>query len=762
MKRQVFPLVSRAVLVAAAPFVALGCQGPRIDSSGAAVHGQGLPLQGWLSWRGPLQTGASLEQDLPEQVAPESDSETWTHELAGRGTPVIGGGRVYALGYAGEGEELQEILVCLEESTGKKLWEHHFTDFLTDIIYYRFSIGSPTIDPATGKVFCWSTAGLLNCFTADGQLVWQHSMSSEYGRLTFPNGRTGAPLVDGDLVIVHTPTAGWGPHAPARDRFYAFDKNSGEPIWSSTPGGPPKDASFSFPVLATENGRRVLYAGLAGGHVVCVDVRTGDPLWRYQIAIGGVSTSPVLHGDSVIAIHGKENLDSSTIGRMVAIKRGARPAVGASPAVLTKNHERWRNRLTGFSSSPVLVGNRVYQTVMTGELQCVSAESGEVLWHEKLAPDQIHASPAAGDGKLYVPMNNGSFHIIRPTNEGPEILQQVQLEGNCLAAPAIANGRIYVHTTSKLYCFGKGALAVVPPAPRPPAMPVGAATRLQVVPGDTVVVVGDEIPFRARSLDANGQVVAKAVASVGWSGLPAGATIRDGKLRVASGAQPATSLLKASAGGLVGTARLRIVAQLPYSEDFDSFPVKPHPKEPSVEVGPSPSYWVNAGRKWEVRKLDGNKVLARTLDNPIFQRTISLIGHPRMSNYTVQADLLADGNRRSMSSVGVVNQRYQIVLLGNYQEIEISSNMELLRRTVSFPWQRGIWYRMKTRVDVGDDGSGWIRAKVWQRDQPEPDAWTIEVEHSHAHTNGSPGLYGFTPQSRFRAYIDNVSVTPND
>ena len=66
----------------------------------------------------------------------------------------------------------------------------------------------------------------------------------EFARLTFPNGRTGGPCIDGDLVIIHAITANWGKHGPARDRFYAFDKHNGDLVWSSTPGITPKDSSF--------------------------------------------------------------------------------------------------------------------------------------------------------------------------------------------------------------------------------------------------------------------------------------------------------------------------------------------------------------------------------------------------------------------------------------------------------------------------------------------------------------------------------------
>ena len=47
--------------------------------------------------------------------------------------------------------------------------------------------------------------------------------------------------------------------------------------------------------------------------------------------------------------------------------------------------------------------------------------------------------------------------------------------------------------------------------------------------------------------------------------------------------------------------------------------------------------------------------------------------------YRPQADLMSDGNRRTIGSMGVVNQRYLIMLKGNYQELEVSSNEEHIK-----------------------------------------------------------------------------------
>src|SRR2546425_8557576 len=86
-------------------------------------------VRGWLNWRGPQQNGTSLEKGLPDKWELGGANDLWSIELPGRGTPVIANGRIYSWGYRGEGQNLREVLVCLEEATGKILWEHAFRDF---------------------------------------------------------------------------------------------------------------------------------------------------------------------------------------------------------------------------------------------------------------------------------------------------------------------------------------------------------------------------------------------------------------------------------------------------------------------------------------------------------------------------------------------------------------------------------------------------------------------------------------------------------
>ncbi len=757
-------------------------------AAAATAASNGAGTRGWLAWRGPHQTGVSDEQNLPSTVEIGGKSQLWTFDIAGRGSPVIANGKLFGIGYRGERADLEEVLFCLNAETGEKQWEFASHDFLSDVVYDRYSIGSPVVDAQTGQVYYLSTPGILYCFKPDGKLVWHVSMAERYGRNTYPNGRTGAPVIDGDLVITRGVTNNWGGEGPPNDRFYALDKFTGELVWSSTPGvGPPflKDSSVSTPFVATVGGKRVFFSGTGDGNIVCINARDGTPIWRYQYCVGGIGSSTVMHKDGLIAIHGLEQPPGSPYGsdqgaitmlKLDGKTTAPKPGEPGAP-FYGQDSVVWRNKVVAFTSSPVLVGDRIFQTGDTGLLYCFNAKDGKTIWEKKLAPDQIHASPAYGDGKLYVPFNNGAFYILKIDGDKMEELCSVKFEHNALGAPALWNGKVYVHTMGKLYCFGEKRTKDESPVwPAQEPIKAGPPAKLQAIPAEVVMHPGEKQAFRVRAVDAHGHVVAPVVDFKLDYFVPPTARVKSqmdakitekGELVADKEAKMSAGSFKVTSGTLSGTLRGRVLPSLPYKEDFEKFQVtEAHETEKDEAGNPSkfaypPLPWLKARFSWEIRELDGNKVLAKTLDRLILQRAQTFIQDDSLSNYTMQADVMTDGNRRLSSDVGLINQRYQIVLKGNHGELEISSNIERVNQTVKFPVVPKKWYTLKTRVDVAADGSGIVRAKAWPKGEPEPEAWTLEFNHKKAHKNGSPGLYGFGINGKFRVYIDNVAITQN-
>jgi outer membrane protein assembly factor BamB len=755
----------------------------------------GSPVHGWLNWRGPQQNGTSLEKGLPDKIDPKE--ALWVADLPGQSTAVVANRKVYIMGYSGEGPDLKENVACFDAETGKPVWEHGYSDFLSDTIYLRYATSSPTIDPETGNVYMQGTQGILAGFTADGRLLWKHSLMEEFGRLTFPNSRTACPVVDRDLVITRGITANWGAQGPAGDRFYAFDKNTGELVWASTPGDRPRDNSFSHPYVGWLDGKRVFYSATGDGSVVCVNARTGDPIWRIPLAKAGINSTVLVHNnDKVIAIYGTPYERGQLVALKIPHVKPSNPAAG--PVVVPRSQvELWSDDLSTSTSSPILVGDWVYVVTENGILCSVDALTGRVGWKLRIGIEERNSCPLSADGKLYVPIlddpdsktdgsgeagTKGAFYVIQPGEDKATILSHAALDGRCFGTPTAYDGKIYIQTTRHLYCFGKkGSNPGLPlataeePWPRP-----GPATQLQIIPSEVLLKPGDRVHVRVRSQDASGFTVedVKESVPVTWAHyVPPTARVRaamkasfDNQGTLVAAVDPVASAgaFEATMGQLHGLMRGRILPGFPIKQDFESFElneVTTNTVEKPTPFAYPPLPWIGARFKFEVRDKDGNKALTKTIDNRFFQRATVFMGDPEMKNYTIQADVMSEGNRRKMSDVGIINQRYMIVLKGNEQKLEVNSNLERLRvpskdDPPNFTWVPNVWYRLKARVDTAQDGSGVIRVKAWKRDDPEPEQWTLEVPHQTAHQNGCPGLFGFSPQD-MRVYIDNISVTAN-
>lgn len=730
----------------------------------------------WLFWRGPLGTGVSEQTNLPDKLSLEKGSLLWTHEIQGGGVPVIAGGRAYQFGYYGVEDDLKEALVCFDAASGKVLWERTHSDFISDIVYNRYGVGAACVDPASGNVYFQTSPGLLIGYDSDGNKLWERSLMEEFARLTFPNGRTGGPCVDGDLVIIHAITANWGKQGPARDRFYAFDKNTGDLVWSSTPGITPKDSSFSPLTFENmPNGRRVFYSGTGCGHIVCIDARTGQPLWRFQMSYGGVNSGVVVHKNTIIAIHGKENIDASTIGRMVAIQKPEKlPSLNEDILLLGKDSEVWRNSsMEAFTSSPVYRSGRLYTTIKRGELVCLNADTGEEIWVIKLAPDQVHASPTWADNKLYVPMFDGKVSVVKEDGNEAKIISQVQLDGSCLAAPAVAHGRVFVQSKKRLYCFGSDKVA-----PAFISQPVKSLSServpvsLQIIPAEFALKSGSSLAFKVYSLDEAGRRIEELKDGLTWEKwIPPTAKVQskvdaeitsNGILVAEKNAKLSAGALRVSNGSLFGVSRGRVLQDLPYEENFEEGFSLTQQSSDQIAFSYAPLPWLGARMRWQVQDFGGNMVAGNTLDRVLFQRAINFVGHKDMSNYTAVADVMTDGDRRTKSNVGLINQRYIFALIGNSQKLEIISNYDRFRHSVPFSFKTEIWYKLKTRVDLLEDGTGLVRAKAWPKSATEPTDWTIEIPHATPHLQGAPGVYAMSPQSKKKVYFDNLSITYNN
>jgi outer membrane protein assembly factor BamB len=704
----------------------------------------------WAEWRGPNRDGVSNEKNLPVKWSPTGDNLAWRAPYGGRSAPIVMGDRVYLQNVAGKGETEQERVMCFNADTGKLLWEHRFNVYLSDVPPHRVGWASPVGDPATGNIYVFGVGGTLLGLNRDGKVLWERSLGEDFGLLTTHGGRTVSPIIDGDLVIVSGVTFQWGQHGRGAHRFMAFDKKTGETMYISAPGGRPYDTTYAPPIIANVNGTRLLIQGGSDGFVYAIKPQTGEPVWKIEVSKRGLNTGVVVYNNMAILTHSEENLESSEMGMMLAVDAN-------SKGEIKKDQIKWS--LYGWQggfSSPVLDGDRMYQIDNGANIAAFDVNTGKQLWLKNLGTIQ-KASPVLADGKLYVGTENGKFYVLKPSATGCEILDEDQLGPEAqpeaiIGSAAVSNGRVYFASDSGLYAIGK---KTTHSSSQTNANAVGStvssqtATWVQVVPTELILKPGDKANFRVRLFDAQGNFI-REESEVTWSLDQLKGTIENGHFTASSDAVAQGGLVKATVGGISGTASVRVFPPLPWSENFDSF-----------AVNTLPPTWVNTTMKFSIREQNGNKVLTKlTEGSSLLSRARAYMGPSDWSNYTVEADVNATQKRRQQGDAGVIAQRYVLTLYGNSQMLHLEPWQPEIVRTKSMPfaWKPDTWYRLKLEVANLPDGTTRARGKAWPANEPEPGAWMIERVDPIPNRQGAPGIFG---NGLAELYFDNIKVYAN-
>ncbi|MBN2592149.1 MAG: PQQ-binding-like beta-propeller repeat protein [Sedimentisphaerales bacterium] len=201
----------------------------------------------WPQWRGQNRDGKSADTGLLKEWPNDGPPLAWKIDKIGGGytAPSIAAGRIFGMSNRGE----DEVVWALSETDGRELWVTR----LGPALVQRASQGkegpacTPTVDGE--RLYVEGLGGNVACLQVeDGRIVWQISMTDDFGGRVPMWSYRESPLVDGDKVIC-TPGG-------ADAIIVALNKLTGETIWKS-----------KLPDSQTANDERrgVVFAGFGGG-----------------------------------------------------------------------------------------------------------------------------------------------------------------------------------------------------------------------------------------------------------------------------------------------------------------------------------------------------------------------------------------------------------------------------------------------------------------------------------------------------------------
>ncbi len=313
-----------------------------------------------------------------------------------RATPTIFDGHVYAVGAVGS-------LVCLDGSDGAEVWRIDLNELLG--IELANEIDSD---------------GLAFQFEQNTVLSW---------------GRSGSPLVTGDLVVV----PGGGPSGNI-STLLAFDRLTGELRWR----GGREMIAYGSPVLATVAGRPQILL-TAETMVMGFDPGTGEPLWnlsRPGESNGGANTSQVSVVSESHVLTSKGYPDGG--GQLIKLTNEGGKII---PSIVWKNSRVLKTKLT----SPVLLDGHSY-CLSNGFLECARLSDGARIW--KRRGRFGHGQLLLVNDRILLHSESGTLYLINATPDGYEELASFPtISGVCWNTLCLYGDRILVRSEIEAACF---------------------------------------------------------------------------------------------------------------------------------------------------------------------------------------------------------------------------------------------------------------------------------------------------------------------
>jgi outer membrane protein assembly factor BamB len=477
---------------------------------GFAVRAAAEPPAHWPQFRGPNASGVAPEgMKLPTKFGP-NEHVVWKTPLPpGASSPCIWGDRIFLTDFDPEAKKLETF--CLDRTNGQILWRRPAP---ADKIEKVHKVSSPAVaTPAADgeRVYVYFGSYGLLCYDFAGTELWKVPLPTPQTRF----GTGTSPIVVGERVLLYsenlpkpfllavdrrTGTTAWKQEwVPLMEGYstpIAWEHDGKTDVVTLSParitGRDPADGKerWFVGVMCTACttpvvGDGLLYAAtyMIGGEAdEMVPLPTFDQLLEKYDADkdGQISKDEFpkdlavlrrpgagdVPGADVKVINFFPQIDLNKDGKisrfewtLVAafanrkVDHGVLAIKPGGTGDVSKSHLAWKEpKEVPEIASPVYYRGRVY-TVRNGLVSCLNAETGKVVYRERLGPGGMYySSPIAADGKLYAASGPGVVTVFAAGDKF-QVLARNDFGEPIMATPAVADGTLYIRTDKHLYAI---------------------------------------------------------------------------------------------------------------------------------------------------------------------------------------------------------------------------------------------------------------------------------------------------------------------
>jgi outer membrane protein assembly factor BamB len=425
----------------------------------------------WPQFRGVHGTGVSESTELPTTWGADKNV-AWKVKIPGSGwsSPIVSGNRVFVTtavgdkqqgpamgkdgrfpmgkGLGGFGGKPPDVLYrweihCLDATSGKTLWQKAAIEQKPNTSINptnTYATETPVSDGE--RVYAYFGMTGLFCFDFDGKLLWAKDLG--FYPIFSGHGSGGSPVLDDERLFVQCDNQ-------KQSFLVALDKRTGKELWRVARA---ERSTWTTPLIwKTAKSTAVV---CSGNRICAYEAETGKVLWEMGGFEGQHLASPTSDAEHIYVGVG---------GAMSRKKPLAAIRPGASGDLTPRSGENASQNVAWFieKAGPPMASLLAYQGYLyildqTNDfLNCYDAKSGKLVYRERLPNARgFFSSPWANKDHVFCLDQSGRTFVVQA---GPvfRLLKENDLNEQCAATPAIANGAILVRTVDHLYCLRQGS-----------------------------------------------------------------------------------------------------------------------------------------------------------------------------------------------------------------------------------------------------------------------------------------------------------------
>jgi outer membrane protein assembly factor BamB len=394
----------------------------------------------WAEVRG-IRLATDWEAHPPEEL--------WRREIgSGWSSFAIVGN--YAVTQEQRGES--ELVTCYRLETGEPVWSHADVARF-DPADFQGSLGgigpraTPTI--VGDRVFTQGATGIVNCLDArTGKRIWSHDTAQEFNAPVTTWGKSGAPLVVNDIVVVSVGAPARAARAESNynSSLVAFDIESGDVRWTAGK----RRAAYASPVVAELAGvRQIVVANESW--VTSHRADDGEVLWEHpwedENDHNASCPQPIpIDGDRLFLSKGY-----GVGASLLAVRRDADGTISPQPLWSPPIKKVMKTKF----SNVVLRDGYIYglDDVL---LECIELNTGKIRWKKRRSPEFGHGQIMLIGDTILVLSETGEMTLVEATPDQYHELASIQVLDDSNVTwnnPAFAPPYLLVRNAQEAACY---------------------------------------------------------------------------------------------------------------------------------------------------------------------------------------------------------------------------------------------------------------------------------------------------------------------